>query len=84
MDGDMENGEDLKPTVTLAKLYETQGFLDKAASVYRKLLKVEPNKGGLREALASVERKLGGKGSRPKPPQSNALSDAKQEYTLPS
>jgi 3-dehydroquinate dehydratase-2 len=80
MDGDMENGEDLKPTVTLAKLYETQGFFEKAASVYRKLLRVEPNKGGLREALASVERKLGSTGTRHKPPKSNALTEQPAQW----
>jgi 3-dehydroquinate dehydratase-2 len=75
-DEDMENGEDLKPTETLAKLYENQGFLEKAALVYRKLLRVEPNRGGLREALASIERRLGGPGGRSKsPPERKAFTE---------
>lgn len=56
-----ENGDnvvDLTPTVTLAKLYEKQGFLDKAASVYKKLLVMEPGRPEFKEALEAIEKKL--------------------------
>jgi hypothetical protein len=44
MDQDRDDAANLAPTVTLAKLYEEQGFLDKAASVYKKLLVIEPGR----------------------------------------
>lgn len=61
----MDDEEDLTPTVTLAKLYEDQGFLGKAVSIYKRLLNVEPNRADLRRALESVERRLSGSKSRP-------------------
>lgn len=48
------------PTVTLAKLYEKQGFLEKAAAIYRRLLSSEPERVDLKEELASVKKKLAG------------------------
>ena len=58
MGEDRNNVVDLTPTVTLAELYEKQGFLDKAASVYKKLLVMEPDRPELREALEAIEKKL--------------------------
>jgi 3-dehydroquinate dehydratase-2 len=60
MSEDGDNAVDLTPTVTLAKLYEKQGFLDKAASVYRKLLVMEPGRAELKEALEAVEKRPAG------------------------
>jgi len=60
MDGDGNDTRDLAPTVTLAKLYEEQGFLDKAASVYKKLLVMEPDRADLKEMLEAVEKRLAG------------------------
>jgi 3-dehydroquinate dehydratase-2 len=60
MDEDRDDAADLAPTVTLAKLYEEQGFLDKAASVYKKLLVIEPGRAELKEALGVVEKRLAG------------------------
>lgn len=57
---DEENGVDVLPTLTLAKLYEQQGFLDKAASVYRELLFIEPDRTELKEAIEAIERRLAG------------------------
>ncbi len=51
----------LAPTVTLARLYEKQGFLGKAATVYRQLIAVDQDKPGLEEALEEIEKKLKGK-----------------------
>jgi 3-dehydroquinate dehydratase-2 len=51
---------DLSPTVTLARLYEQQGFLDKAASVYKKLLVNEPDRTDLKETLEGIEKRLAG------------------------
>lgn len=56
---------DLTPTVTLAKLYEGQGLLDKAAAVYRKLVVLEPNRTELDEALMGIERRLEGQRRQP-------------------
>jgi 3-dehydroquinate dehydratase-2 len=60
MDQDRDDAANLAPTVTLAKLYEEQGFLDKAASVYKKLLVIEPGRADLKEALGVVEKRLAG------------------------
>ena len=54
----------ITPTVTLAKVYEEQGLLDKAADVYRKLVALEPQRRELREALRDVEARL--QGQRPR------------------
>jgi len=50
---------DVAPTVTLAKTYEKQGLLDRAAEVYRELMVLEPHRTELGEALEAVERRLG-------------------------
>jgi hypothetical protein len=55
-----ENGVDALPTMTLAKLYEQQGFLDKAASVYKELLLIEPDRTELKGAIEAIERRLAG------------------------
>jgi 3-dehydroquinate dehydratase-2 len=60
MDEDRDDAANLAPTVTLAKLYEEQGFLDKAASVYKELLVIEPGRAELKEALGVVEKRLAG------------------------
>lgn len=60
MDEDRDDAANLAPTVTLAKLYEEQGFLDKAASVYKRLLAIEPGQTELKEALEAVEERLEG------------------------
>jgi 3-dehydroquinate dehydratase-2 len=57
--------EDVVPTVTLAKLYEKQGLLDKAAAVYRKLICLQPERVDYAEALREVERTLPGHGIDP-------------------
>jgi tetratricopeptide (TPR) repeat protein len=45
-------------TVTMARVYENQGLWDKAAEIYRYLLKLEPERKDLAEALSKVERKM--------------------------
>jgi hypothetical protein len=60
MSEERKDGVDLPPTVTLARLYEQQGFLDKAASVYRELLLIEPGRTELKEAIEAIERRLAG------------------------
>ena len=44
-------------TVTMAKLFTSQGYHDKAAEVYRYLLEKEPERRDLQDALAAVEAK---------------------------
>jgi hypothetical protein len=60
MSEDRKNAVDPPPTLTLAKIYEQQGFLDKAASVYRELLVIEPGRAEVKEAIESIERRLAG------------------------
>ena len=45
-------------TATMARVYSTQGHYEKAAEIYKHLLKREPGRQDLAEALAGVERKL--------------------------
>ncbi len=45
-------------TVTMARVYEDQGLWDKAAGIYRYLLKKEPERKDLVQALDEVERKM--------------------------
>jgi len=60
MDTDRDDAADLTPTVTLARLYEEQGLLDKAASIYKKLLAMEPERAELKEALEAIEKSVTG------------------------
>ena len=45
-------------TKTMAKVYADQGYFEKAAEIYRYLLKQDPESHDLFEALAEVEIKL--------------------------
>lgn len=49
-------GEAEVATVTMAELYAKQGHLDKAAAVYRKILKASPGAPGVEKRLAELER----------------------------
>ena len=57
MAADEEGFEDVLPTVTLAQLYEKQGLLEDAASVYKTLLRIEPGQQALEEALDRLEKR---------------------------
>ena len=54
---DMEKETDFY-TGTMAKVYAGQGHWDKAAEIYRHLLKMEPERTDYLEALAETERML--------------------------
>ncbi|MFC1811951.1 hypothetical protein ACFL03_04615 [Thermodesulfobacteriota bacterium] len=45
-------------TSTMAKIYADQGHFEKAAEIYRFLLKREPGRQDLIEALSEIERKF--------------------------
>jgi tetratricopeptide (TPR) repeat protein len=45
-------------TVTMAKVYADQGYWNKAAEIYRHLLKQEPDREEYLEALAEAEKKM--------------------------
>ncbi len=45
-------------TATMAKLFADQGYLRKAAEIYRYLVNQAPERKDLREALEAVERHL--------------------------
>lgn len=47
-------------TATMARVYAEQGYLRKAAEIYRQLLVEDPGRGDCREALAELERRLAG------------------------
>lgn len=64
---------DITPTVTLAKLYEAQGLLKKAATVYRRLLSREPNCAELEKALKEIERRLEGQRIEPGKSEAKAI-----------
>ena len=44
-------------TVTMARVYEEQGHLEKAAEIYRHLIKAEPDRRELIEKLVEIENK---------------------------
>jgi len=73
MGGDGDDAADLTPTVTLAELYEEQGFLDKAASVYKKLLAMEPDRAELKNALEAVEKRLAVSTPQPEKPETKTM-----------
>ncbi|MBN1930007.1 MAG: hypothetical protein JW786_00160 [Desulfobacterales bacterium] len=43
-------------TATLAKVYAKQGYLEKAAQIYKSLLEREPKRPDLIEALSEIEK----------------------------
>jgi len=45
-------------TETMARIYVDQGYFEKAAEIYRHLLRAEPDRQELIEALAQVESKI--------------------------
>ena len=45
-------------TKTMAKVYANQGYLSKAAEIYRLLLKQEPDRKDLIDELSKIEKKL--------------------------
>ncbi len=45
-------------TKTMAKVYAGQGYLSKAAEIYRLLLKQEPDRKDLIDELSKIEKKL--------------------------
>jgi hypothetical protein len=57
--------EDSHYTVTLARLFATQGHWEKAVSIYRRLLERDPDRQDIAQALADAEQKLfsSGRGS---------------------
>ena len=50
-------------TKTMAKVYAGQGYLSKAAEIYRFLLKQEPDRKDLIDELFKIEKKLSEKAS---------------------
>ena len=45
-------------TKTMAKVYTNQGYLTKAAEIYRFLLKQEPDRQDIIDELSEIEKKL--------------------------
>ena len=45
-------------TATMAKLYADQGYLRKAAAIYRQLVDQDPDRQDLSDALAAVEKQI--------------------------
>lgn len=63
------------PTITLAELYEGQGFLEKALEVYRDLLRKDPESCLLKERSAALSIRLAGESSLSLPESICAASD---------
>jgi len=66
------------PTVTLAELYEGQGFLEKALEVYRDLLNKDPASHLLKEKAAALSMRLAGESNLPSPESIAADSDSEE------
>ncbi len=54
-----ENAEEEEATITLAKLYEKQGYINDAIDVYKKILKREPDNVEAKEALERLLNDVG-------------------------
>jgi tetratricopeptide (TPR) repeat protein len=52
-------------TATMAKVYTDQGHWEKAAEIYRYLLKQEPERDDYLEALAAIEKQIISSGKKP-------------------
>jgi hypothetical protein len=52
-------------TATMAKVYVDQGHWEKAAEIYRYLLKQEPGRDDYLEALAEAEKNIASSGKEP-------------------
>jgi tetratricopeptide (TPR) repeat protein len=50
-------------TATMAKIYANQGELDKAAKIYRYLIKQDPDRQDLVQALLEIEKKSNKEGA---------------------
>jgi len=74
-DGEGDDAAELTPTATLARLYEEQGFLDKAASVYKELLVMEPDRADLKEKLDDIEKRLGVISPQPEKSETSTMLD---------
>jgi 3-dehydroquinate dehydratase-2 len=73
VDTDRDDTGDVIPTLTLARLYEKQGFLDRAAAVYRKLVALEPDRTGLQKQLWDIETRLEGRSAQPREPEAEKI-----------
>jgi 3-dehydroquinate dehydratase-2 len=73
MGGEEGDAADPTPTVTLAELYEEQGLLDKAASVYKKLLVMEPDRTELKNALGAIEKRLAASAPQPEKSETKTM-----------
>lgn len=71
-----QGGRDPLVTGTLAELYVSQGFTDKAADIYRNILATEPGNAAAAARLAELEKELLAAGSTTQPTsgQSAALA----------
>lgn len=70
------------PTVTLAELYEDQGFLEKALEVYRDLLNKDPENHLLQERVTALSTRLAGESNLSSPESICTASDI-EETGLP-
>jgi len=70
------------PTVTLAELYEVQGFLEKALRVYQDLLEKDPGSCLLRERASALSIRLAGESNLSLPESIRAASDSEESGLL--
>ncbi|MCM0083676.1 tetratricopeptide repeat protein [Geomonas sp. Red32] len=76
-------------TATLAELYVSQGFVEKAVGVYRELLTADPGNTGYRERISQLERAAEPQpaqevASPPQPPRQPAPQQAARETVAPA
>ncbi|UCG11761.1 MAG: tetratricopeptide repeat protein [Deltaproteobacteria bacterium] len=55
---DIPQEEPEMATVTMAELYEEQGYPEKAVAVYRKIIETAPGTAGVEERLAGLEKQI--------------------------
>lgn len=60
-----KDGRHSQGTVTLARVFAEQGHWEKSVEIYRNLLRLEPNRPDLAQALAEAEAALHAAGPAP-------------------
>jgi 3-dehydroquinate dehydratase-2 len=73
MSPERDDSTEVTPTVTLARIYEGQDHLHKAADVYKKLIALDPDSVELKKALRDVERRLESQVAVPQTPEDKSV-----------
>lgn len=71
-------------TMTLAGIYATQGYTEKAARIYRELLRSQPDNDVVRDRLAALESGSGGVAAPDRPRDRDPVPQAPEDVIVPA